>query len=263
MFIQSADGAKLAIHTTGHGPSILFVHGTAGDHHDWDRVIDRLPGFRCHAMDRRGRSASTDGKAHSLEAEAQDIHAAVAATHADAIVAHSFGALATLEAIARPTVPCLLYEPPFTDAGNPAAAAPLEAALKGRDHNKVLELFLTDFAGMHPADVAQFRRSDEWRQAVTHAGTIPREVRAFLGFRFRPERYRAVPPFVSLLTGAQSPPMFGIATEKVAAAFRAPVHVLPRQGHEALQTAPEEVARQVVAFMAYVQRKAGRRVAPA
>ncbi|HWG90487.1 MAG TPA: alpha/beta fold hydrolase, partial [Candidatus Thermoplasmatota archaeon] len=64
-FATSPDGTRIAYETTGSGPHLLLVHGSAADRSDWTLVTPRLEGFTVHALDRRGRGASGDGPTYA------------------------------------------------------------------------------------------------------------------------------------------------------------------------------------------------------
>jgi pimeloyl-ACP methyl ester carboxylesterase len=54
------NGASLYYELSGSGPPLVFVHGSWGDHHNWDRVVPAFAeSFTVLAYDRRGHSAST------------------------------------------------------------------------------------------------------------------------------------------------------------------------------------------------------------
>lgn len=57
----SKDGTTIGCRTSGWGPPILLVHGTAADLTQWAPVLPALDqGFTVHAMDRRGQGVSDD-----------------------------------------------------------------------------------------------------------------------------------------------------------------------------------------------------------
>jgi hypothetical protein len=59
--ITSADGTTTGWQRSGSGPPLLLVHGTTADHTRWSGISPQLDQhFAVHAMDRRGRGASTD-----------------------------------------------------------------------------------------------------------------------------------------------------------------------------------------------------------
>ncbi|MGE5227888.1 MAG: alpha/beta fold hydrolase, partial [Planctomycetaceae bacterium] len=75
------EGTELFVRASGSGPSILFVHGMAGDADAWSdqqaRLSDR---FRCVAYDRRGHTRSPFGDGvRTVEAHADDAVALIRA----------------------------------------------------------------------------------------------------------------------------------------------------------------------------------------
>src|SRR5271166_3733999 len=120
--VQSRDGVGISVQKTGAGPALLLVHGSLlNGTISFGAVMPKLAQrFTVYAMDRRGRAPSGDAKAHSIPIEADDI-AAVAAAIAPPVVllAHSFGALAAVDALDRlqGVSRVILYEPPLTVDG--------------------------------------------------------------------------------------------------------------------------------------------------
>lgn len=57
-------------HERGSAPSLICVHGSAGNHHAYDRLLDALPGRDRYAINLPGR-AGTDGPALGTAAEMQ------------------------------------------------------------------------------------------------------------------------------------------------------------------------------------------------
>jgi pimeloyl-ACP methyl ester carboxylesterase len=57
--VLSCDGTEIAYRTSGDGPPLLLVHGTAGARERFAPLLPYLePCATVHAMDRRGRGAS-------------------------------------------------------------------------------------------------------------------------------------------------------------------------------------------------------------
>ncbi|NNM74561.1 alpha/beta fold hydrolase [Enterovirga aerilata] len=92
---ETADGARLAITTEGHGPDILLVSGLGGTAAFWSPVLPGLaPSFRVTRFDQRGIGASSRGTAAcSIDQLARDCLTVMdAAGIADAVlVGHSTG----------------------------------------------------------------------------------------------------------------------------------------------------------------------------
>ena len=102
--VTSRDGTRIAVFTSGTGPPLVLVHGTAGDHTTFRVVGPRLAHVvTLHAVDRRGRGASGDTEPYAIAREFEDI-AAVAASVAEhaagpvAVFGHSYGGRAALGA---------------------------------------------------------------------------------------------------------------------------------------------------------------------
>lgn len=120
--IVSADGTKLSALVTGSGPPLVLVHGSASSKETWAFVQPYLA--REHtvwAYDRRGRGQSEGGdEGYGLEAEGEDVRAVLDAAGPGAhLLAHSFGAVCALEAVAGGVdlASLTLYEPPGSREG--------------------------------------------------------------------------------------------------------------------------------------------------
>lgn len=54
------NGVELCYELSGSGEPLVLVHGSWGDHHNWDPVVSGLAeSFRVVADDRRGHSAAS------------------------------------------------------------------------------------------------------------------------------------------------------------------------------------------------------------
>src|SRR3984957_2607039 len=148
--VTSKDGVEISVQRAGAGPAMLLVHGSLlNGALSWGGVLPSLAEhFTVYAMDRRGRAPSGDAKEYSIAKEADDIANVVEAIGGQVIVlAHSYGALASLEALDRlKTVSHLiLYEPPVVlRPGDPAIAANLDRALEANDREQIVTTFLRD-----------------------------------------------------------------------------------------------------------------------
>ncbi len=84
------------------GPALLLIHGALLNAAlSWGAVLAKLAGhFTVYAMDRRGRAPSGDAESYSISMEAGDIARVVEAIGQPVtVLAHSYGALATLECV--------------------------------------------------------------------------------------------------------------------------------------------------------------------
>ncbi len=78
------DDATFYFERTGHGPAIVFVHGSFGDADAWADQAERLSDrHTCVRYDRRGHSRSTRGSASVTDAEQPDHFADAVRVFAD------------------------------------------------------------------------------------------------------------------------------------------------------------------------------------
>jgi pimeloyl-ACP methyl ester carboxylesterase len=258
----SADGTNLAWRTEGTGPALVLVHGSAADARDWSDVIPPLsPHFTLHALNRRGRGGSGDEAPHSLLKEAQDVAAVVTEIGAKLVLAHSFGAVAALEATRILSgVTFVLYEPPVLDAANPPIPADdrnglgpyLEEVQQTQSADALVETFLRMAAGATDEEITMMRAMPSvWGAAVECAHTLPREAHAVSTYHWDPKRFANVRNRILLLTGDQSPPFFAAGARAIANAIAGTkIQILKGQGHNALQTSPNDVATLARQFFA-------------
>src|SRR5947208_1105757 len=114
------NGVELYYELSGSGEPLVLVHGSWGDHHNWDPVVPALADwFRVLAYDRRGHSASERPAGQgSVFEDADDLAGLIdelglAPAH---VVGNSFGAAVTLRAAVRhPQLfrSVLIHEPPL------------------------------------------------------------------------------------------------------------------------------------------------------
>jgi pimeloyl-ACP methyl ester carboxylesterase len=258
----SADGTEIGYWTSGEGPPLLLVHGGLGDHTRWDALRPHLaPHVTVHAMDRRGRGASGDGREYAIEREYEDV-AAVIDSVAGApgspvdVYCSSYGGLCALGAVplTANVGRLLLYEawPPvnpeaFTDP--PGLAERMERMLAEGDREGVIVTAYRELLGMTEEQIEAVRAQPSWSARVAAAHTVPRELRAFARMRFDPRQGARINVPTLLLVGSETPEaQTGIET--VAAALPdARVAVLEGQGHVADLLAPEVVADVVLGFL--------------
>ena len=158
------NGVDLYYELSGSGEPLVLVHGSWGDHHNWDPVVASLSeSFRVLAYDRRGHSASERPAGQgSVFEDADDLAALIdelelAPAH---IAGNSFGAVVVLRAAIRsPEVfrSLIAHEPPLfpllagtelepaleeVQRGIEAVVGPLEAG----DHEGAARLFADTIA---------------------------------------------------------------------------------------------------------------------
>jgi len=253
--VASLDGTRIAVHRSGEGPPLVLVHGAAADHSRWRPVLPALERrFTVLAVDRRGRGGSGDAAAYALEREVEDVVAVVeAAGEPVALLGHSHGAVCALEAarLAGGVRALVLYEPPLGFVRWPAGVAGrLEALLSEGRRDALLEVFLSEVAGLPADQIAHMRSLPAWEGRLAAAHTIPREERVNREYAFDPARFAGIDVPALMLTGGDSPPGFRAAADAVAAALPdCRVVVMPGQRHAAMDTDPARFTGEVTAFL--------------
>jgi pimeloyl-ACP methyl ester carboxylesterase len=247
--IQSTDGVEISVQKAGAGPALLLIHGALlNGTLSWGLVLPKLAEqFTVYALDRRGRAPSGDGKEYSLSREADDIVAVVRAIGQPVrVLAHSYGALATLEALDRlkGIEQLMLYEPPFTLAPpGPAAearTASMERALEAGDRAQVVTIFLRDQIGVPEERLNALLTSPVWPLALQIASTLPGESRTVNTPRSWDDRLVNWNVPTTMLVGTESPTMLKETTAFIAGTIPGcQVVVLQGQGHSAMMDAPD------------------------
>jgi pimeloyl-ACP methyl ester carboxylesterase len=248
--VQSPDGVAISVIKTGAGPALLLIHGALLDATlSWAAVLPRLrEHFTVYAMDRRGRAPSGDGPEYSIALEAEDI-ARVVETIAQPVilVAHSYGALATIEALLTPRLHsvtrAILYEPPGIVAGVAARAAgvaTMEQALAANDREEVVRSFLIDQIGAPPEVLASLKSSPVYPIVLQIASTLPREARTVNFWHEAPGRPGVWKTPTVLLLGSETK---GAMRNGVLLLSRtipdSRLVVIEGQGHSAMLQAPD------------------------
>lgn len=255
--VESADGTRIALHGGGRGPSLIVVHGTAGDSGAFALVAPLLEDVcTVYRMDRRGRGESGDGVDYSFAREVDDVVATAQAVPGPVyLYGHSFGGGLAWEAARRlpELAGLILYEggpkPPVSFFPDDVIAD-LQAVIdEGRDE-QALTRFLLDAAGVSESDLTLLRRQPAWAARVAAARTIPRELRANNDYAADPASFDEVRIPVLLLLGSESLPrrreMFEDFTGRM---HDARIVELDGQGHAANTTAPQLVADAIREYM--------------
>ena len=259
--VHSADGTRIAFRRLGHGPAVVFVHGSVSTHTDWMPVARLLADrFTCFAMDRRGRAKSGEGVGvYSIEREYEDIEAVLAAaktgTGSDAmLVGHSYGAICALGTALRNPIPRLVvYEPPLP-AGGPIAGEnllPYARAIQEGDLDRALEFGLDAFPHMPAAAILSLRTSKAWPRLRVLAKSWIRELVEMDAENPDPTHYGAISCPTLLLVGTLSAehPMQDAARALSAVLHGMRVESLPGLGHSGMREAPERVAPMIREFL--------------
>lgn len=252
--VESADGTRIGYESFGEGPPMLLVHGTSATRIRWAPVRDELGSrYTIHEMDRRGRGLSTaEADAYSLEREAEDVAAIAEALGNDVyVVAHSYGALCTIEAarITKAFRRIALYEPPMPSLGLDVVPAETLAQLKEMtDPEMILEAFYRNALQLPQEAVEAMRGTDIWKARVSAAHTIARELDAVTAYRVA-ERLGQIAVPVRMLVGTETTEYLRAATAAIADKIpNAEVIALQDQAHQAIDLDPDQFVRAVVDF---------------
>lgn len=213
--------------------------------------------FTVHLVDRRGRGLSGDGSdgGYDIAREVEDLAAvAEAAGEPVALLAHSFGAVVALTALAggERFSRVLLYEPPFRTPGSvvfpPGVLDRMADELADGDRDAALSTFFREALGLDEAAIAVMRPTEIWRARLAATHTIVREGRAVERFVLSHRLAQLTVP-VRFLLGTKSPAYLRASTEAAHAAIPgSDVVDLAGQAHMAMDTVPAEFAHLVIQF---------------
>lgn len=254
MNVVAPDGTPIATVDAGTGAPVVLVAGSSYDAAACGGVVALLQDrFACFAMDRRGRGASGDGPAFSIEAEIEDVKAVVDAVGEPVtLFGHSYGSLCALGAtlLGADVARLVLYEPPLMLDG-PVPDAVLDeadAALAEDDPRAALLILLRDVVRISDDELAFVGAlPDEFFE--TFAPTAIREIGAVSDRDPDPARYASVSVPTRFLLGTESPSHIVNATDALVAALpRTEVVTLEGQGHNAILSAPNLVADAIAGF---------------
>lgn len=244
--VTSPDGAVLGVERVGAGPPLVLVHGSTADRSRWAPVRAALAAsYTLYLLDRRGRGASLTEPAgrYALSREVNDARALI--DHIGGPVyylGHSYGALIGVDILPSGAniAKALLYEPPFDAEGHhvfPAGFIARYAELIGAERrDEALDLFYRDVIGVDPEPLHSL---PIWQARRLAAHTLVREAR--MAETYLPDkaalRNVAVPTLV--LTGSESPPVFGAAARLVVDALpHGHLVTAPGQGHAMIDADP-------------------------
>lgn len=265
MPITSINGVRLFWEKTGErGAPLVLVHGSWGDHHNWDAVAPALSkSFQVVTYDRRGHSQSERLAAQgSIEEDADDLAALVrslgiAPAH---IVGNSFGASIVLRAAARHSdtfVSLAVHEPPLfglLPAADVAAGGmqqriePIIALLRRGEHRAAAEQFVETVA-LGPGMWRQL--PDAMRETfVTNASTWLDEMQEPAAMKMDVTQLAGFDRPTLLTEGAESPPLFRRVIAILGAALPGHMHhTFLGAGHVPHVTHPDAYVRVVSGFV--------------
>ena len=259
--VETLDGRRIEVHSTGSGTGIVVVHGSALSAAHYARLAEALAGrFTVHRYDRRGRRGPVDA-AHGIATDVDDLRTVLAHTGARAVLAHSYGGLVALRG--APSLPIdrlAVYDAAVSIDGSfpaafvePFAAAaadfPLAMAIlsKGLGTAGVFSRLPIPLLQLAARGFAATAAGREWRAMVPGAVAEAREV---VAHDAPAGAYAGVTADVLLATGARSPSYFtraSVAMARTTPAFR---HVvIPQADHNALMDADATLVEHVAAFL--------------
>lgn len=253
--LRTPAGVSISHESYGAGPDLVIVHGSFSDHlSNWQFVGPSLAeAFTVHALARRGRGETDATTDHSVEEEAADVAALIEAIGGPVhLLGHSYGALIALAA--APQVrdrigKMVLYEPPLQDSLRPERLAELEDLAAADDWDGFTSSFMRHELGLSDSDLDGPRESPFWPQFVAAAPPTLQDLRALPKFDLDPDDFSCLSMPVMLQIGTQSQ-RDAYATDSLARVLPgAMIAELPGQGHDAVFTAPDLYAGQVIDFL--------------
>jgi pimeloyl-ACP methyl ester carboxylesterase len=245
------------------GPPLVLVHGSWGDHHNWDAVAPMLARtFRVFTYDRRGHSQSERLSAQgSIEEDVADLSAFITANDLSPahVAGNSFGAAIALKlAAAQPDLfaSLIVHEPPLIAMLGDHPALPVVRRRIGvvldklRSGNMALgaEQFVETVAlgpGMWaklPPEMQQtfVFNAPTWLDEMTE----PEQVMAV-----DVARLASFPHPVLITKGDQSPPFFGVILDIISRALPDAQHyTFHGAGHVPHLTHPDEYVKVATEF---------------
>ena len=263
MPISPVNGVQLFWEQTGElGAPLVLVHGSWGDHHNWDAVVPALSqSFRVLTYDRRGHSQSerlaTQG---SIEEDVDDLAALVRRLgHAPGhIVGNSFGAAIVLRAAVRHRdifASLAVHEPPLFRLLPAADIVGLRqrlervVAMLQRDDDRAAAEQFVETVGFGPGMWAQLPPALQ-ETFVVNAPTFLDEMQEPTALTMDLTRLAGFDPPTLLTKGTTSPPLFGPVLDKLANALPKPVlHTFIGAGHVPHVTHPDDYVRVVSDFL--------------
>lgn len=255
--VHSKDGVAISVQKAGAGPALLLIHGSLlNGSFAWGAVLGKLAEhFTVYAMDRRGRAPSGDAKQYSIVNEVDDVTAVLETISGPvAVLAHSYGALVSLDALPRlNTVSHLmLYEPPV--ALHPAESdvvANLERALEAGDREQLVTIFLRDQVRAPMERIAIMKSTPIWPIALEIAPTLARESRTANSYRLSTERLAAWKAPMTMLLGSKTNGRLRDAAYVVRDTIPGcRLILLEGQGHGAMLDAPDFFVSKVLEIAA-------------
>lgn len=247
------------------GPAVVLVHGSWGDHHNWDAVVPSLAGaFRVFTYDRRGHSLSERPAGQGRIGEDVDDLAALIATNGLApahVVGNSGGAVVAVNlaaahpdllaslAVHEPPLFGLIQDHPMIAAVDERIAAVLRLLRVG-EMDRAAKLFVDTIAfgpGMWEQLTPQMRQTFVFN-APTFLDELNEPIESALSIDLA--RLGAYTGPALLTQGEQSAPFFAAIVDRLAGALpTARRHTFAGAGHVPHVTAPDDYVSVVGGFI--------------
>ncbi|HYV99447.1 MAG TPA: alpha/beta hydrolase [Gemmatimonadaceae bacterium] len=261
------NGLRLRYELTGRGALLVMVHGSWGDHHNWDFVAPLLgKSLRVLTYDRRGHSESERPAGQGYAQEDVDDLAALIEYFGDGkahVAGNSFGAAIALKlATQQPErfESLVAHEPPlFRLLENVPEAADALRAVAERVGAVVKTLEAGDDAGGARGfvDTVAFGPGGWEKLSATQRATFTFNASTWLDETRDPDALRldldklgAFPAPALLTHGGTSPPFFPTVVKLIARHMpRAETDVFPGSGHVPHLSQPEEYVARVTRFL--------------
>ncbi|MEU8081601.1 alpha/beta fold hydrolase [Catellatospora citrea] len=261
--ITSADGAPIAVHTTGTGPAVVVLHGGIVAQQRYHGLAEALEHrFTVHLYHRRGLpdSAPLDGT-ETVATDLADLSAVLKHTGARSILGHgSGGFLALRAALSLPLYRVAVYDPILSVPGHDLLD-PFEQALHAGDQARALTLLNRATHPGGPAAKLPFGlalrlnrmrlRRPANRALADLLPTAAAELRRIHEHDSRPGEYAAITAEVLLAAGARSPEYFAESCRALAEAIpHGQAIIIPASAHDAPAVAHDEFVRPLSRFLA-------------
>lgn len=243
---------SLATRSTGVGPPIVLVHGTACDGQSF-RLLERwlVDHFTVITVDRRGRGDSADREAYTLEAEFDDIAQVIDdLTEPAVLFGHSFGANVALGASLRTAniKALVLYEPGRPRDARAEIRHELEDLVSRNERAAAMRLVLREFDLFPEEWLDELLATAPWQERLAYVETVIRELDAYVDYDYGGLSQLDIPTL--LVAGSESAPEDVAFVRSLAARLpSAVVSVLQGEGHIAATTSPALLADVIVSFV--------------